>query len=74
MSMVPYSIRRPGMGMVLGVSAGIVNILLDYIFMVPFHMGIKGGGIWYGHWLYDTGGDWIMVLFRKSGILFLFLN
>ena len=33
---------RPGMGMVLGVSAGIVNILLDYIFMVPFHMGIKG--------------------------------
>ena len=25
----------PGMGMVLGVSAGIANILLDYIFMVP---------------------------------------
>ena len=30
------------MGMVLGVSAGIANILLDYIFMVPLHMGIKG--------------------------------
>ena len=33
---------RPGMGMVLGVSAGIANILLDYIFMVPLQMGIKG--------------------------------
>ena len=30
------------MGMVLGVSAGIANILLDYIFMVPLQMGIKG--------------------------------
>lgn len=33
---------RPGMGMVLGLSAGIANILLDYIFMVPLQMGIKG--------------------------------
>ena len=33
---------RPGIGMVLGVSAGIANILLDYIFMVPLQMGIKG--------------------------------
>lgn len=33
---------RPGMGMVLGVSTGITNILLDYIFMVPLQMGIRG--------------------------------
>ncbi len=33
---------RPGIGMVLGVSAGIANIFLDYIFMVPLQMGIKG--------------------------------
>ncbi|MDE6760495.1 MAG: MATE family efflux transporter [Lachnospiraceae bacterium] len=33
---------RPGIGMVLGVSAGIANTLLDYIFMVPLQMGIKG--------------------------------
>ena len=33
---------RPGMGMVLGVSAGITNILLDYIFMVPLQIGIRG--------------------------------
>ena len=32
----------PGIGMVLGVSAGIANILLDYIFIVPLQMGIKG--------------------------------
>ena len=30
------------MGMVLGVSAGAANILLDYIFMAPMQMGIKG--------------------------------
>lgn len=33
---------RPGIGMALGVSAGIANILLDYIFMVPLKMGIRG--------------------------------
>lgn len=36
---------RPGIGMVLGVSAGIANILLDYIFMVPLYMGIKGAAL-----------------------------
>lgn len=36
---------RPGIGMILGVSAGIVNILLDYIFMVPLQMGIKGAAL-----------------------------
>lgn len=35
----------PGIGMVLGVSAGIANILLDYIFMVPLQMGIKGAAV-----------------------------
>lgn len=55
---------RPGMGMALGVSAGIVNILLDYLFMVPLHMGIKGAafgtGIGYlipaviGLWFFST--------------------
>lgn len=33
---------RPGMGMVLGVSAGITNILLDYIFMVHCKWGLEG--------------------------------
>lgn len=33
---------HPEIGMILGVSAGVVNILLDYVFMVPLQMGIKG--------------------------------
>ncbi len=36
---------RPGIGMVLGVSAGTANILLDYIFMEPLEMGIKGAAL-----------------------------
>lgn len=35
----------PGIGMLLGVSAGITNLLLDYIFMVPLQMGIKGAAL-----------------------------
>lgn len=33
---------RPGLGMMLSVSAGMANLILDYIFMVPCQMGIKG--------------------------------
>ncbi len=36
---------RPGIGMVLGMSAGAVNILFDYIFMAPLQMGIKGAAL-----------------------------
>ena len=36
---------RPGAGMVLGVSAGLVNILADYGFMVVFPMGIQGAAL-----------------------------
>ena len=55
---------RPGVGMLLGVSAGIANIVFDYIFMVPLQMGIKGAalgtGIGYlipagtGIWFFST--------------------
>ena len=33
---------RPAIGLVLGISAGFINILLDYVFMVPLEMGMKG--------------------------------
>ncbi len=36
---------RPGIGMVLGISAGITNILLDYIFVASLQMGIKGAAL-----------------------------
>ncbi len=35
----------PGMGMLLGVSAGITNILLDYLFMAHLEMGIQGAAL-----------------------------
>ncbi|EOS66414.1 MATE family efflux transporter [Oscillibacter sp. 1-3] len=59
---------RPGMGMVLGVSAGIVNILLDYIFMVPLHMGIKGAafGTGIGYMIPAVIGLWFFSAKRGS--------
>lgn len=36
---------KPGLGMVLALSAGIINVILDYVFMVPFDMGIKGAAL-----------------------------
>lgn len=36
---------RPGLGMVLSVSAGLVNVALDYIFMVVMDMGIAGSAL-----------------------------
>lgn len=61
---------RPGMGMVLGVSAGIVNILLDYIFMVPLHMGIKGAafGTGIGYMIPAAIGLWFFSV--KKGSLY----
>lgn len=36
---------RPGFGMALSIGAGAVNVFLDYIFMVPFNMGIRGSAL-----------------------------
>ena len=36
---------RPGFGMVLSIAAGAANAVLDYIFMVPFGMGIAGSAL-----------------------------
>lgn len=36
---------HPGIGMVLGISAGAANIFFDYIFMIPLQMGIKGAAL-----------------------------
>ena len=56
------------MGMVLGVSAGIANILLDYIFMVPLHMGIKGAafGTGIGYMIPAVVGLWFFSAKRGS--------
>lgn len=36
---------KPGFGMILSVGAGIANVLLDYIFIVCFKMGIAGSAL-----------------------------
>ena len=56
---------RPEIGMLIGGSAGITNILLDYIFMVPLQMGIKGAA-------FGTGISYIIP--TVIGILFFSTN
>lgn len=36
---------KPGFGMILSISAGVINVLLDYIFVVPMNMGIAGSAL-----------------------------
>lgn len=36
---------KPGFGMILSVGAGAINVLLDYIFIVPLNMGIAGSAL-----------------------------
>ncbi len=61
----------PKMGMVLGVSAGIINILLDYIFMVLLQMGIKGAalGTGIGYMIPAVIGLWFFFT-KKSNLHF----
>ncbi len=52
---------RPAAGMALGLGAGAANILFDYIFMVPFRMGISGAAL-------GTGIGYLLP--TAAGILF----
>ena len=36
---------RPAFGMILSIGAGAANIALDYLFMVPLNMGIRGSAL-----------------------------
>ncbi len=62
---------HPGIGMLLGISAGIINIFLDYIFMVLLQMGIKGAA--FGTGIGSMLPAVIGILFfsvKKSGLHF----
>lgn len=62
---------RPGFGMVLSVSAGAVNILLDYIFMVPLQMGIRGSALGTGiGYLIPTVAGICFFIRKKEGLRF----
>lgn len=61
----------PGKGMALGVGAGIANIFLDYIFMVPLKMGIKGAALATGlGYTIPAAAGVIIFSARKSGLGF----
>lgn len=59
---------HPGFGMVLSVSAGVANILLDYVFMVPLRMGIRGSalGTGIGYLIPTLAGLWFFASGRGS--------
>lgn len=62
---------RPGIGMLLGISAGAANILLDYLFMVPLHMGITGAALGTGiGYLIPTIVGLLFFMIRKNGLHF----
>ena len=62
---------RPGFGMALSVSAGAANILLDYVFMVPLQMGIRGSalGTGIGYLIPTLAGIWFFAG-RRGGLKF----
>ena len=62
---------RPGIGMALGVSAGIANILLDYIFMAPLQMGIRGAALGTGiGYMIPAAAGILFFSARKSSLRF----
>ena len=62
---------RPHLGLGFSVASGILNILLDYVFMVPLGMGIRGAawGTVSGYLLSAVGGL-VFFLRHKKGLTF----
>ncbi|MBU9744009.1 MATE family efflux transporter [Lachnospiraceae bacterium ASD3451] len=60
---------HPGYGMLLSVSAGIANLLLDYLFMVPLDMGIAGSALGTGIGYLLPAGFGLVFFIRTKGTL-----
>lgn len=60
---------KPGFGMVLSISAGAVNVLLDYIFVVPMKMGIAGSALGTGIGYMIPTGIGIVFFLKSRGSL-----
>ena len=60
---------KPGLGLKLSVLAGLVNIFLDYLFIVPMTMGIRGAalGTGIGYMVITVAG--LVFFARSSGTL-----
>lgn len=62
---------RPTLGLVLSVSAGIANIIFDYIFIVLMQMGIKGAALGTGTgYMIPTVVGTVFFLTRRSELYF----
>lgn len=62
---------KPGMGFGLSVLAGIVNIVLDYVFIVTFNMGIRGAALGTGcGYLIPVIAGWIFFSRSKTSLSF----
>lgn len=60
---------HPGFGMILSIGAGAVNVLLDYIFMVPMDMGIRGSALGTGlGYLIPTAAGFLFFLTEKGNM------
>ncbi len=65
------SAGKPNLGLILIVFAGITNIVLDYIFIVYFDMGIKGAALATGFsYCIPAIGGLIFFFFNKKGLSF----
>ena len=59
----------PTLGMVLTVAAGVVNMVFDYIFIVPLEMGIAGAALATGMGTLVPAVYGVVYFFRKKGAL-----
>ncbi len=61
---------KPGLGFVLSVLAGLANILLDYVFIVPGGMEIRGAALGTGLGYLIPAAAGTVFFFRNRGALF----
>lgn len=62
---------NPNLGMGLSIASGIVNVILDYIFIVPLNMGIEGAALATGiGYTISAIGGLIYLFKRKSNLYF----
>ncbi len=61
---------RPMLGLGLSIAGGLLNVLLDYVFMVPLQMGVMGAslGTGIGYMVPAVGG--LVFFFRSRGTLY----
>lgn len=60
---------KPKLGLLLSIGAGLFNIILDYICMVPFDMGIRGAAIGTGLGYMMAAGIGMLFFISKKGSL-----